>query len=141
MPITPSNDKKAFWKRIRYDTVIIKSMGWSKFKDCDFIKYILLKRAFPEILKSDCKYICIYNVPCRKTQSIRFSDTVIQIDILVPSNDSDSADKAMEQIINICSNNFKVNNRHVMFDTLLGDTTAPTGFYCNSVRFYYYSSV
>jgi len=141
MPVTPSDDKKAFWKRIRYDPVVLNLMGWEEAPPISLATQIIMKKAIPDILQAGSKYICIYNVPSRKTQDIHFSDTVMQIDMFVPYDESDIADKAMTQIIKKCANNFTINNRPVIFDALIGDIPAPTGFYCNSVRFYYYSTI
>ncbi|MEE1493103.1 MAG: hypothetical protein UGF45_14155 [Massilioclostridium sp.] len=141
MAVTPSQDKKAFWKRIRYDPEILRLMGWENVSPVEFPDLILTKRAIPGILKASDRYICIYNTSGKRTYDTAFSSPVMQIDVLVPYQDSDRADRVVERLIPLFTKNFKVNNRYVLFDSQLGDTTAPSGFYCHSVRFFYYTSI
>lgn len=142
MPVTSSQDKKAFWKLIRYDEKILKLMGWDNLKPVEFPKHILLKREVDGLLTAGKKYISIYDVYSRTTSDSFFLDTIKQIDVFVPSEESDIADLVVSRLIkSVCNGQFKVNNRYPKLDAQVGDTAAPNGFYCHSVRFFYYSTV
>lgn len=141
MPITPSSDKTAVWMRIRGDPEILNLMGWTDATPLELAKSIIKRKATDDVLTASKKLICIYNVPSRKTQSVNFADAVLQVDVMVPSADSDKADKVVEKIIKLLTNGFSLNNRPVLFDAQVGDSAAPTGFYCHSVRFNYFCSI
>ena len=84
MAVTPSQDKKAFWKRIRYDPEILRLMGWENVSPVEFPDLILTKRAIPGILKASDRYICIYNTSGKRTYDTAFSSPVCKLTFLFP---------------------------------------------------------
>lgn len=117
MPVTSSQDKKAFWKLIRYDEKILKLMGWDNLKPVEFPKHILLKKEVDGLLTAGKKYISIYDVYSRTTSDSFFLDTIKQIDVFVPSEESDIADLVVSRLIkSVCNGQFKVNNRYPKLD-------------------------
>lgn len=116
-------------------------MGWEDAKPIDLAKSIVKQRATDEILKASSQFIFIYHVPSRKAQSMGFIDSVLQIDVMVPTAGRDKADRVVDRIIHLLTKQFLLNNRSLQLDATVGDSPAPTGFYCCSVRFNYFCSV
>lgn len=115
-------------------------MGWTKASAVDMAKNIILKDATDEMLTQSKKMISIASAPNRRTSSYAFTNCIVQIKIMVPLNDSKTADLVAQRIVKLFHNTL-VNGRLVTLDAALGEYTAPAGLYCHAVRFFYYSHI
>jgi hypothetical protein len=143
IPLTPSKDKKAIWGRIRAAPEIMKLMGWDKATKEHIAKHMIMRKPNSGLLQANERFIFIYQAPSRTAYSSAFLDCVIQVDVMVPTDKSDTADQVAELIVPLLTRKtgFEVNNRPLIIDAQVGDSPAPAGFYCYSMRFHYYSSV
>ena len=115
-------------------------MGWTNATPVEMAKNIIMRKPDDSVISASKKLISIFNVPSRKTGSVNFADCVVEIDITVPVSESKTADLVAQEIVRIFKDT-RINKRSVYVDASLGDYTAPAGFYCYAMRFFYYSHI
>lgn len=139
MAITPSEDKDAFWKRIRYDPWMEKSFNLVGKTDAFAATKIRKNRTVDDTeLTGDVRYALIYDIISDAILS-PYELSCIEVDILAPSAAQDWADSKLSQVIALCGVGWSVNGKSVERVTRTGELTSAAGFYKCGARFYYSS--
>lgn len=142
MPITPDQDKDAFYKRIRGDPYVLKVLNLPD-NNTAIAQHIVKRRENIDPLNSQSRYVFIFDVPSSSAM-FPFEQSCMEIDVLCPAAYQFKADLVIEQIVALCGPlnecNWEVNGREVTRAVKVGNLAATPGFYRVGVRFYYYSS-
>lgn len=148
MPITPGEDKQAFYERIRGDPYIIRQ--WQIANEADARKKIVLHRQFDDMLTAGTYCMAIFDIPSEEAGG-PFERSGIQVDVIFPAAYQNRADATLRQIIKICKPTnkdgwgiaFALDGEHYRKDILrvlkVGDLASAPEFYRCGARFYYNS--
>ncbi len=148
MPITPGEDKMAFYERIRYDPYIIRQ--WQIADEADARKKIVLHRQFDDMLTRDTYCIAIFDIPSEEAGG-PFERSGIQVDVIFPSAYQNRADATLSQVMALCGPDNE-DGWAIVFDlggvryrkeivkaVKVGDLASAPEFYRCGARFFYNS--
>lgn len=139
MPLTLGSDKNSFWRRIRGDPYIQKTIGITGMSDAKAAEIIIRQREPDQELTDDSRFICIFEAPGQPATG-PFNLITIQVDVLMAAGNRTFADSVAEQIIALCGPPWNVNGRPIYEVLPIGNLAAAPGFYRCGTRFSYFSN-